>query len=307
MPLSQDFAAHLATGATTMCRCWAVRTQEGVELGFTDHDRALEFEGIVFRADTGLTAQALQQTTGLSVDNTEALGALSDASLTEEDILAGRYDNAEVRAWLVNWARVEERIVQFRGNVGEISRSGGAFRAELRGLTEALNQPQGRVFQKPCSAVLGDAQCRFDLSLPGYASERELEIVEDRRVFRFSDMAGFDDRWFERGSFRVLSGRAAGLVGVVKNDRAKGLARRVELWEALPLPVVAGDLVRIEAGCDKRAETCRLKFQNFLNFRGFPHIPGEDWLMSYPVRSGTNSGGPLREFGDRSAISSESP
>lgn len=291
MPLSESFAAHLASGATTVCRCWALVRADGQVFGFTDHDRPLSFEDIEFRADTGLTARALQQTTGLSVDNTEALGALSDASLTEEDILAGRYDGAEVRAWLVNWARVEDRLMQFRGSVGEVTRGGGAFQAELRGLTEALNQPQGRVYQRQCAAVLGDGACRFDLAQPGYAAERAVEVVEDARVFRFAAMPGFDDRWFERGRFLVLSGRAEGLTGVVKNDRALGPGRRVELWEAVALPVVPGDLVRIEAGCDKRAETCRLKFQNFLNFRGFPDIPGEDWLMSYPVRSGANTGG----------------
>jgi uncharacterized phage protein (TIGR02218 family) len=291
--------AHLAGGATTVARAWAVRRRDGVEMGFTDHDCDLVFEGIRFRADTGLTARALLQTTGLALDNSEALGGLSSEAVTEADILAGLYDGAEVRAWLVNWADTEERVLQFRGTIGEIVRAGGAFRAELRGLTERLNQPQGRVFQGPCSAVLGDARCRFDLGRPGYATERPAETVEDNRVFGFAEVAGFDDRWFERGRFSVLSGAAAGLSGIVKNDRARGLARRVELWEPLALPVVAGDLVRIEAGCDKRPETCRLKFQNFLNYRGFPHIPGDDWLASHPVRAGRNDGGRLREPGLR--------
>lgn len=46
---------------------------------------------------------------------------------------------------------------------------------------------------------------------------------------------------------------------------------------------------------DKRAVTCRKKFNNFLNFRGFPDIPGEDWLMSYPIPSERNDGGDGRE------------
>ena len=124
--------AHLATGATTVCRAWAVVRRDGSVYGFTDHDRDLAFEGIAFLASTGLTARALQQTTGLSVDNSEALGALSDASVSEADLLAGRFDGAEVRAWLVNWASVEDRVLQFRGTFGEVSRSGGAFQAELR-------------------------------------------------------------------------------------------------------------------------------------------------------------------------------
>ena len=151
--VSEAFEAHLQTGVTTLCRCWAVVRRDGETFGFTDHDMDLSFEGIVFRADTGLSALALQQSTGLSVDNTEAIGVLSDAAVREEDIDAGRFDDAEVRAWQVNWADVDMRWLQFRGSVGELRRSGGSFHAELRGLTEALNRPLGRVFQKPCSAV----------------------------------------------------------------------------------------------------------------------------------------------------------
>jgi len=298
MALSQELESHLASGITSLCRCWAVVRRDGQSFGFTDHDRDLNFEGVTFRADTGLTAKAMQQTTGLSVDNSEAVGALSDTAVTEEDILAGRFDGADVRAWLVNWEVPEHRILQFRGSLGEIKRGGGAFEAELRGLTEALNQPQGRVYQKPCSAVLGDGQCRFDLSQPGYFIEIAVEQVEEGRAFRFAELAGFDERWFEKGRFEVLSGAASGLVGLVKNDRLSNDGREIELWEALRAPVAAGDMVRIEAGCDKRAKTCRFKFLNFLNFRGFPDLPGEDWLMSYPTRAGANDGGSLSLGGD---------
>ena len=282
--------AHLATGATTVCRAWAVVRRDGTVYGFTDHDRDLAFEGVAFLASSGLTARALQQTTGLSVDNTEALGALSDASVSEADLLAGRFDGAEVRAWLVNWASVEDRVLQFRGTFGEVSRAGGAFQAELRGLTEGLNQPQGLAYQHSCSAVLGDGKCRFDLTQPGYFTQRAVEEVVDQRVFRFAGFAGFDDRWFERGRLVGVTGAASGLMGLVKNDRIVGSVREIELWQSLGSDLVAGDLIRIEAGCDKRAATCRVKFANFLNFRGFPHIPGEDWLTSYPVSSRANRG-----------------
>lgn len=218
---------------------------------------------------------------------------LSDDAVTEADLDAGRFDGAEVRAWLVNWADPAQRALEFRRTIGEVVRSGPAFRAELRGLAEALGVPRGRVFQRPCSAVLGDAACGVDLSAPGYRAERAVEAVEGGRVFRWASFAGFDDRWFEAGRFTVLTGAAAGLVAVVKGDRLSAAGRTVELWEALRAPVVPGDVVRLEAGCDKRPETCRLKFLNFVNFRGFPHVPGEDWLTAYPVSDGRNDGGSL--------------
>ena len=285
--------AHLKGGLTTLCRCWAVIRADGETFGFTDHDGPLSFDGVTFKADSGLTAKALVQTTGLAVDNTEALGALSDAAITEADIRAGRFDGAEVRAWLVNWADLEARVEIFRGAIGEVRRAAGAFTAELRGLTEALNQPQGQVYQRPCSAVLGDARCGLDLDQSAFSAVVQAEVATDNRQFVMA-LPSFEARWFERGFALVESGAAQGLSGVIKQDRVLDDGRReITLWEPFGGRVVAGDSIRLQAGCDKRAETCRAKFDNFLNFRGFPHIPGEDWLASYPTSNRENEGGSL--------------
>lgn len=291
---SEAFLDHAATGLTTLCRAWAITRADGVAFGFTDHDRDLSFDDVTFRADTGLTAAALAQSTGLSVDNTEALGALSDAAVREDEIEAGRFDGAEVRAWVVNWADVSVRWLQFRGSIGEIRRSAGAFHAELRGLTEALNRPLGRIYQKPCTAVLGDAQCGFDVTTPGYAHEGPADRIVDGRVFEWNDLNGFEPRWFQRGRLDVLEGPAAGLWATIKSDSFVDGVRRVELWEPIRGAVDVADAVRLLAGCDKRFETCRLKFNNLLNFQGFPDLPNEDWVMAYPTQAGANTGGSRR-------------
>lgn len=286
--------AHLASGATGVCRCWKLVRGDGVTFGFTDHDRALAFDGVTFRPETGLSASALMQTTGLSVDNTEAVGVLSDAAITEEDIAAGRYDGAAIEAWLVQWELPENRVLQFRGSLGEVTRANGAFTAELRGLAERLNTPTGRVYQRSCSAVLGDGECRFDLSAQGYAVEVAIVAVEEDRVLRVAGLEGFEPRWFERGRCEVLDGRAVGLVGAVKIDRPEGALRRIELWDRLRAGLEPGDVLRLTAGCDKRMETCRLKFANLLNFRGFPDIPDEDWMVAHPSRMSVRDGGSRR-------------
>ncbi|MEP1612357.1 MAG: DUF2163 domain-containing protein [Roseobacter sp.] len=292
--ISGGLQAHLETGLTTIAHAWAIERKDGVVLGFTDHDRDLTFDGVTYRADTGLSALSLAQSTGLSVDNTEALGALSDLSIREDEIEQGRFDSAEVRAWLVNWADVSQRWLQFRGTIGELIRADGGFQAELRGLTEALNRPLGRVYQKPCTAVLGDAECGFDLLSPGFSIDLAIEKIEDSRVFTWEAFDGFDPDWFTRGRLEVLDGVAEGLWGMVKHDRLIGDTRTIELWEPLRAPLSIGDAVRLTVGCDKRSETCKLKFQNFANFRGFPDLPGDDWLLAVPKSTGTNTGGSIR-------------
>lgn len=276
---------HLEQGVTTTCQCWAVKRSDGLELGFTDHDGDLEFEGLRFRAGTGLTARALEQSTGLSVDNTEAVGALSDAAVTEADLRAGRYDGAEVRCWLVNWAAPSERLLRFRGHMGEVSHGASGFRTELRGLTEALNRPMGRVIQAGCDAALGDARCGFDMTSAGYVASYTLRGLRDGTVLEFDETGGFEAGWFERGACRVLDGASAGLKGWIKSDRILGAVRVVELWHEFGAPLLAGDRISLSAGCDKRGVTCRLKFDNFLNFRGFPDVPSADWLTANPQRS----------------------
>lgn len=287
---------HLASGLTTTCQCWQITRADGVIHCFTDHDRDVSFAGLTFRADSGLSARALAQTTGLAVDNTEAMGILSDDAIAESAIEEGRFDGAEVRIWLVNWSAPGQRNLRFRGTIGEVRRGAGAFHAELRGLTEALNAPTGRAYMRVCPAVLGDAACGVNLASEFFGVTGQPLTTERSQAFTFAGLAAFDARWFERGRLSVLSGAAEGLSGIIKHDRsASDGTRRIELWEPIRASVGPGDLLRLTAGCDKRAETCRFKFDNIANFRGFPFIPGEDWLMTVPATARDTSGGSLRE------------
>lgn len=272
---------------TTLARAWAVSRRDGLVLGFTDHDAPLTFDGIAFRPDAGLNARAVVQGLGLSVDNTEAQGVLSDDAITETDLLAGRWDGAEVRLWEVDWQHPGDRRLIFRGALGEIAQADGAFRAELRGVAEALSAPQGRVFHPRCCAVLGDAACGFDLNREGYFAEGTiLSVAEDGARLELGDIDAYAADWFAHGAARMLDGAAAGLTATVKIDAPQpGRRRAVELWTAPGIAPAVGDRVRLQAGCDKRGETCRMKFLNYLNFRGFPHLPTEDWMVAPQART----------------------
>ena len=283
-------STHLTTGATHLCHCWAVTRADGVTLGFTDHDLALTFDSIRFAPETGLSARALASTTGLSVNNTDAVGALSSDAITEADITAGRYDGAEVQVWRVRWDDVSQRALRFAGTLGEITRARGGFQAELRGLTEGLNQPQGRSYLTQCSAVLGDARCRFRLDDPAYRFTAAPVAVADARVFRFTGQAMFNDGWFTGGELLVTTGVAQGLRGHVKSDRLIGDLREITLWDRVRAALGPDDLLTLTAGCDKSAKTCRVKFANLLNFQGFPDIPGDDWLLAQPRSDGNLTG-----------------
>ena len=276
-------AERMAAGVTTVARAWVLRRSDGVVLGFTDHDRDLVVDGVACRASSGMTARAVESGTGLAVDNSEASGVLSDDAVSEADLRAGRWDGAAVVLYLVDWAAPEAFEVTFRGSLGEIGFGSGAFRAELRGLTEPLNAVRGRVYHARCDAVLGDARCGVDLAKVGRSAEMSVRSVDAGR-FELEGTTAAQDGYFARGAMVLLDGVAEGLVERVRSDVAVEGGRAVSLWGAFAVTPEVGDRVRLEAGCDKTMATCRAKFDNALNFRGFPHIPGDDWLMAVPAR-----------------------
>jgi uncharacterized phage protein (TIGR02218 family) len=105
---------------------------------------------------------------------------------------------------------------------------------------------------------------------------------------------GFASGWFTHGVLTWLSGANTGTKSAVKTDRPAGSVRRLMLWRSPGYAVATGDRFRMAAGCDKRADTCRAKFDNLLNFRGFPHIPGEDWVTAYPKDGAIHDGASLQ-------------
>jgi len=280
--ISEGVRSHLQSGVTTICRCWKIARKDGVVLGFSDHDQDLTLDGVVFEASSGLDATALQTATGLSVDNTDASGLLSSDGISEADISAGKYDNAVVSIWIVNWQNPVDRYLIFSGSIGEITYSHNSFTAELRGMAEPLNAQTGRNFSKQCSARLGDSACRFDLSsAPMRVSNRVRRSVDQTTVF-LDDIPTLDVDWFAFGILEFNTGLNAGQVARVIGDKSVNSERQVLLMDEVFHPIEAGDEVVLIAGCDKQLTTCVRKFQNAVNFQGFPDIPGEDWMTSFP-------------------------
>jgi len=272
----------LSSGVTTLCRCWIVTRRDGVVQGFTDHDGDVVVGGTACRAGTGLTGSEVAQKQGLAVDSSELSGALNADTLNEDDLAAGLYDAAEVELWLVDWSESALRVLIAKGTLGEVQRDGTAFVAEVRGLSEALGEESGRLYTSSCSADLGDGRCRINLNAAAYKGEGAVAAVTATSSFAASGVDAFADGWFTAGKLTFTGGANLGLSVEVKTHRVSGVVR-LDLWQAMPHPIEAGDTFTVTAGCDKRFATCHGRFNNIVNFRGFPHIPGNDFVLRYPV------------------------
>lgn len=289
--ISPDLAAHLAGGVTTLCNCWKLTRGDGRVMGFTDHDRDLVFDGVTFEAAAGFTASAIESSAGLSVDNLDLAGGLNSDRLDESDLAAGLYDDATVEIWRVNWQAPEQRLLLRKGNLGEVSRGATGFTAELRGLAHRLNQPVGRLLQYGCDADLGDGCCGVDLAAGAMRGAGIVAAAEDDRVVTASGLGDFAEGWFERGWLLFTGGANEGAGCEVKLHTLTPEGAVVELWQAMAREIAVGDTFTVTAGCDKQFTTCRAKFGNGANFRGFPHMPGNDFVISYASSGGVNDGG----------------
>jgi uncharacterized phage protein (TIGR02218 family) len=282
--LDAGLTTHLQSGTTTLCHCWRLTLRSGEKLGFTDHDEALIFENTTFEAQAGFTGTEIESSLGLSVDNLEASGALQSGQLDETRLSAGDYDHATIEIWRVNWQNVAQRFLQRKGNLGEVSYGQGHFTAEVRGLAHILNQPKGRLFQFGCDAVLGDARCTANL-----VNTAVTVTAINGASYSVSGLGSFADDWFTRGQIIWLTGINAGRSLTIKRQ----LGARLDLWSVPKFAVALGEQMVLTAGCDKLFSTCKTKFNNAINFRGFPHMPGSDFVMKVAATGENNTGGRL--------------
>lgn len=292
--IPSSLAAHLASGVTTLATCWLVARKDGLTLGFTDHDRPLVLEGTPCHPQNGLSVSALADGPGFAIGGGEVSGQLSGPALEPKDLVSGLWDGAEVRVYRVNWQKPEDHILLRRAFIGEVTQEGNAFKAELRGLSHLLESKHGRVFQRACDADLGDARCKVDLTNPAYRALALVEAGSTRDTVRVSGLGAYAAGWFSGGRLRVVDGALAGFASEISHHGGSGGLAELRLWQAPAEQLADGTGIEVTAGCDKRFGTCRAKFANAVNFQGFPHMPGSDFVLSYPSRNtGENDGGRL--------------
>ena len=291
--LSPALQAHLEDDTTTLAWCWRITRSDGTAFGCTDHDRALSFDGTAFEPESGLTASEIRTGSDLSVDAQDAEGVLTSDRITETDILDGRWDNAEVLVWRVNWQNPPQRVLMRCGAIGQIRRGRLAFVAEVRSLAHVLAQTVGRTFQATCDAQLGDARCGVNLGDPKYKGAGAVADVLRDRAFIASDISNFPSGWFDFGTVEWTSGANAGRSAEVMRHVNEGGAVTLTLLEAPVRAIAKGADFIARAGCPKTLEACREKFGNVENFRGFPHIPGNDAVIRYATWDGGHEGQPL--------------
>lgn len=258
---------------TSLAFCWRLQRADGAGIGLTSSDREIVHDGTQYRSAPGVTPAAISRTLGLEPDSGEVAGALSADSLGESDLALGRWNGAAVSLVAVDWSDPAiETIPLLAGELGEVSIEGEGFSAELRGAAARLGKAPCPSTSPECRAAFGDKQCRVDLAR---RTARATVISANDNLLQLDQPV---DERFLFGRLRYLGGANCGLTTVIVAVNVNEISVR----ERPRGHVEAGAVVQLREGCDKRFETCVSRFQNGLNFRGEPHLPGTDLLTRYP-------------------------
>lgn len=263
---------------TTLATLWKVVRLDDAVYGFTDHDKNIVFGGVTYYARSGFSASQIANSAALSVDNVELDGYFDSDAIQQSDIEAGVWDGATVEVRCVNYADLTQGAEVLRvGELGTFSAKDQLFIAELRGLADKVQRTVTRIYLPSCDADLGDERCTVDIEALRVAGE--VTAVTDRHDF-LTDLAS--------GSPVIAAGEFT--YGLITWTSGENDGRSMEVKEhatlgqiILQLPMVGtvevGDQFTIVPGCTKTLEQCRDRYDNVVNFRGFPHVPGLDEML----------------------------
>ena len=278
-PISPALKTHLAGQVTTLSTCWKATLKDGTVYGFTDNVKDLDIDGVVYQAASGYTPSNISTSNNLAVDNLELTGLLDSTLISEADIMAGVWDYAKIDIFQVNYNDLSQGKIHLRsGEIGTIKTGGSVFVSELRGLMQNYQNVIGEVTTVTCRAQFADSRCKLDPAL--YTVTGSITSIISNRIIADSTRSEAN-AYFAYGKITITSGANEGLSMEVKTyTSVDGV---IELTLPFPFPLQIGDTYSMIAGCNKLFDTCKT-FNNVINFRGEPHIPGQDKAFRYGTR-----------------------
>lgn len=284
--MPRDLPASIET-ATRPCETfrfatlWQITRTDGEVLRFTDHNCDIVYSSNTYKTAGGYNASAVEEKSGTGTpSNLEITGVLTDDSITESDLLAGKYRDAEVVETLIDWRYpyFEPLDVHIYW-IEDVKYSSNFWQAGLAGLGRYLAANYGKLYHHKCKYKLGDASCQVNL-VPLTVSGTVNIIDTQRRKFQGTGHSAFTNHYFRYGLLTWTSGANEGLSFEIKGYTSA--TKQFTLFLPTPFDIAASDGYSVYAGCDKEATTCKDKFSNLVNHGGFPDLPGMDKAYKTP-------------------------
>ena len=276
-------------------RCWRITRTDGTNFDFTECNVPLTVGGgvgVTFHPAGGIETSAFQGQVDFEAGNAELRGIVSSDKITENDLRGGKFRNATVTEYLVDWANPHEGYFERREFLILTTKFGSEqWSAEMVEKTQFVEKPHGRVYGRNCGWKFRDsdtcghtASNDSDSSAPiSQASKTISSVVDTRKTFRISGLTGtYQDNDFQYGSVQFTSGNAD-LQGLIL-EIGKYTASTKEFQLNLPAPfdLTTSTVVTVTQGCPKTETACKNRFNNYVKFGGFPFIPGDNIVRIIP-------------------------
>lgn len=272
-------------------QCWKITRLDGVVLGFTTHDEAINYANTEFSPCGSLDGSAMEIRASLGeIGDQELSGLITDSRVTAADLAGGVYQGAHVEVWLYPWSNSGGEIPVKLGDsiIGSVTQGETSYTAQALSLGELLSERALLETVTPtCRYIFGDARCTVDLvplQHDGAATGIVLpstRINASARVFNDSAVADADG-YYDGGRLVWLTGANAGQSSEIKSYAAQQFI----VWDPFLNPIQIGDTYRATPGCNLSKTDCKDRWSNYINFGGFPDIPGQDVVSQTPDSKG---------------------
>lgn len=301
-PINVTQVATLALTAARPCisqrvQCWKITRLDGQVFAYTAHDEPVDYNGTTYSPCDSLKATAVSGgvEAGADAGDVEITGIISDTGITEEDLAGGIFDGATVEIYLVPFDResvdgvtpktdqISTRLT--KGIISKIQHTPRQYVATVNTPGAKLTQQALlKAYTPACRWTLGSPQCGVvldssDAAIGSVTSVPARNAAASITHRAFSDSTRMEATdYFTFGKLTWTSGANTGIEATVKTFGYSDF----ELWDIMPNEIQVGDGYEVMPGCNKTSTDCSTKFNNLINFGGFPKIPGKDSIYETP-------------------------
>lgn len=285
--MSGGFRTAIQAGTADLARTWTITRRDGTVFRFTDHSENITVGANTYYATDSFTLSSISHTIAKgaqSITIQAIFGTNSATHISYADVRGGLFDNAAFSVDYVIWSDTSLGLANFMtGELGvwSINVIRNFATVEANGALDKAIQSTGEVYGPECRADLGDARCGVNLA--SFSTTATVISVTSNRKFVATFAVNPNNFEYSFGKLTWTSGANNGAKAEVIHQTGSGPSdETVVLAFNAPNDVEIGDTFSIHKGCDKQHSTCFTKFNNMVNYRGEPFVPGPKYISDRP-------------------------
>lgn len=274
--ITEELKSIINDSTTNLVKCWKITLKNGETIGFTNASNDFIFEDVKYNHLSSDDVENLKSNSDVENDTLQFTNLISSDLIKTDDILTGKYDSAKIEIFIVDLENLDKgKVSLLNGKIFDIQFKDNSFIANVKGLKNEIDKTIGDVYSPLCRTSFCSEKCK--LNKVNFTFNAVISKVVDNISFltENENIINKEDGYFENGVVEFLSGKNKGQKTEIKQF-SNGLFM---MSTELAYSIEVGDSFSVIAGCDKAFKTCCSKFNNAVNFRGEPYLPGLDLLL----------------------------